>query len=200
MAKACLAVRHVAFEDLGLLGPLLSARGYDIRYHDAGIDRFDNDTLIAPDLVVVLGGPTVGLSAAGCVLQGSDRVLDLAEDLLFFRRAPQRKGPIFMTDARQQAFGLAGADVGLSLRPKNIGARMKRMEDCAVVDRPGIVHGRSHRPGRAARRVPPQRPGACHHLEYQHFGGRRGCRASSPSIPRKICTTWSSRCGGRGLG
>jgi GMP synthase (glutamine-hydrolysing) len=57
MAKACLAVRHVAFEDLGLLGPLVSARGYDIHYHDAGIERFDATTLIAPDLVVVLGGP-----------------------------------------------------------------------------------------------------------------------------------------------
>ena len=57
MAKACLAVRHVAFEDLGLLGPLVAARGYEVRYHDAGIDRFDSDTLIAPDLVIVLGGP-----------------------------------------------------------------------------------------------------------------------------------------------
>src|ERR1700732_1477506 len=57
MAKACLAVRHVAFEDLGLLGPLVAARGYDVRYHDAGIDRFANETLIAPDLVIVLGGP-----------------------------------------------------------------------------------------------------------------------------------------------
>jgi GMP synthase (glutamine-hydrolysing) len=57
MTKTCLAVRHVAFEDLGVLGPLVSARGYDIRYHDAGIDRFDADTLLKPDLVIVLGGP-----------------------------------------------------------------------------------------------------------------------------------------------
>ena len=57
MTKSCLAVRHVAFEDLGLLGPLLSARGYDVHYHDAGIERFDVGTLLAPDLVVVLGGP-----------------------------------------------------------------------------------------------------------------------------------------------
>jgi GMP synthase (glutamine-hydrolysing) len=57
MTKACLAVRHVAFEDLGVLGPLLSARGYDVRYHDAGLDSFAADTLIAPDLVIVLGGP-----------------------------------------------------------------------------------------------------------------------------------------------
>ncbi len=57
LTKTCLAVRHVAFEDLGLLGPLVSARGYDIRYHDAGIERFDAQTLVAPDLAIVLGGP-----------------------------------------------------------------------------------------------------------------------------------------------
>src|SRR6202049_4627852 len=57
MPKSCLAVRHVAFEDLGLLGPLVAERGYDIRYHDAGIDRFDAETLAAPDLLIVLGGP-----------------------------------------------------------------------------------------------------------------------------------------------
>lgn len=57
MSKICLAVRHVAFEDLGLLGPLVSARGYDIRYHDAGLQPIDADTLIAPDLAIVLGGP-----------------------------------------------------------------------------------------------------------------------------------------------
>jgi GMP synthase (glutamine-hydrolysing) len=57
MARTCIAVRHVAFEDLGLLGPLLAARGYNIRYHEAGVDPFDANTLIAPDLVVVLGGP-----------------------------------------------------------------------------------------------------------------------------------------------
>lgn len=57
MTRTCLAVRHVAFEDLGLLGPLLAARGYDIRYHDAGLAPFDAAALGAPDLVVVLGGP-----------------------------------------------------------------------------------------------------------------------------------------------
>jgi GMP synthase (glutamine-hydrolysing) len=55
--KTCLAVRHVAFEDLGVLGPLVAARGYETRYHDAGIDRFEADTLLAPDLLIVLGGP-----------------------------------------------------------------------------------------------------------------------------------------------
>jgi GMP synthase (glutamine-hydrolysing) len=57
MTRSCIAVRHVAFEDLGLLGPLVSARGYEVRYHDAGVAPFDANTLIAPDLVIVLGGP-----------------------------------------------------------------------------------------------------------------------------------------------
>ncbi|MDR3421126.1 MAG: glutamine amidotransferase [Xanthobacteraceae bacterium] len=57
MIKKCLAVRHVAFEDLGLLGPLVAARGYGVRYHDAGIQAFDAETLLTPDLLIVLGGP-----------------------------------------------------------------------------------------------------------------------------------------------
>ena len=57
MIKKCLAVRHVAFEDLGLLGPLVAARGYGVRYHDAGIQPFDAETLLASDLLIVLGGP-----------------------------------------------------------------------------------------------------------------------------------------------
>ena len=57
MIKKCLAVRHVAFEDLGVLGPLVSSRGYGVRYHDAGVQPFDAETLVAPDLLIVLGGP-----------------------------------------------------------------------------------------------------------------------------------------------
>jgi len=57
MIKKCLAVRHVAFEDLGLLGPLVAACGYGVRYHDAGIQPFDAETLLASDLLIVLGGP-----------------------------------------------------------------------------------------------------------------------------------------------
>jgi GMP synthase (glutamine-hydrolysing) len=55
--KTCLAVRHVAFEDLGLLGPLVSSRGFGVRYHDAGVQPVDAATLLAPDLLIVLGGP-----------------------------------------------------------------------------------------------------------------------------------------------
>ncbi len=47
----------MAFEDLGLLGPLVAARGYGVRYHDAGMQPFDAQTLLAADLLIVLGGP-----------------------------------------------------------------------------------------------------------------------------------------------
>ncbi len=53
----CTAIRHVAFEDLGLLAPLLAERGFSLRYLEAGIDDIDSTTLTAPDLVVILGGP-----------------------------------------------------------------------------------------------------------------------------------------------
>lgn len=56
MADA-LVVRHVAFEDLGILAPVLAQRGLDVRYWDAGRD--DPAALLRadPDLLVVLGGP-----------------------------------------------------------------------------------------------------------------------------------------------
>ncbi|MFT3659845.1 MAG: glutamine amidotransferase [Gordonia sp. (in: high G+C Gram-positive bacteria)] len=57
MAQQALAIRHVPFEDLGLLAPILAARGYDVAYLDAGIDPFDDDALTGADLLVVLGGP-----------------------------------------------------------------------------------------------------------------------------------------------
>lgn len=53
----CLAIRHVAFEDAGLLAGLLASRGVALRYCEAGIDPLDTDTLLTPDLLVVLGGP-----------------------------------------------------------------------------------------------------------------------------------------------
>jgi GMP synthase (glutamine-hydrolysing) len=53
----CIAIRHVAFEDVGLLSGLLAERGFALRYLDAGVDRLDPAALVAADLVVVLGGP-----------------------------------------------------------------------------------------------------------------------------------------------
>ncbi len=57
MTREAIAVRHVAFEDLGLLDALLRQRGYEVRYLEAGLDSIDADALVGPELVVVLGGP-----------------------------------------------------------------------------------------------------------------------------------------------
>ena len=56
-SHSALAVRHVAFEDAGLLEDLLSERGYKLEYCDAGVDPIDAARLLAPDILIVLGGP-----------------------------------------------------------------------------------------------------------------------------------------------
>ncbi len=56
MDRTAVVVRHVPFEDAGILGPLLTARGYRTRVLDAGIDALGGPALDA-DLLVVLGGP-----------------------------------------------------------------------------------------------------------------------------------------------
>lgn len=53
----CLAIRHVAFEDLGAWQPVLEARGWRITYHDAGVAPLSDHDPLAADLVVVGGGP-----------------------------------------------------------------------------------------------------------------------------------------------
>jgi GMP synthase (glutamine-hydrolysing) len=55
--RRVLVLRHVAFEDLGLLEPLLQAEGWDIDYFEVGMDSFSAHFPLDADLVVVLGGP-----------------------------------------------------------------------------------------------------------------------------------------------
>ena len=56
-----LALRHVPFEDLGLLEPLLGHRGHEVRYLDLPATRLREQNVLpdveTADLVVVLGGP-----------------------------------------------------------------------------------------------------------------------------------------------
>lgn len=54
--KTTLAIRHVAFEDLGSFEAVLRRRGHDIAFAEAGGGLAAIDAL-APDLMVVLGGP-----------------------------------------------------------------------------------------------------------------------------------------------
>ncbi len=49
------AIQHVAFEDAGILAPLLAARGWQLQVLQAGIDPLDDAE--SADLLIVLGGP-----------------------------------------------------------------------------------------------------------------------------------------------
>jgi GMP synthase (glutamine-hydrolysing) len=55
--SAVVTIRHVAFEDLGSFAPVCAARGLDVRYVEAGLDDVEAIDPLAPDLLVVLGGP-----------------------------------------------------------------------------------------------------------------------------------------------
>jgi GMP synthase (glutamine-hydrolysing) len=57
--KSAVAIRHVHFEDLGSFEEVLRSAGFSIRYLDGGAGADDLVTLdaLAPDLLIVLGGP-----------------------------------------------------------------------------------------------------------------------------------------------
>lgn len=55
--KRCVAIRHLAFEDLDLLEPVLRQRGFDIDLIDAPLADLAGLDPLAADLWVVLGGP-----------------------------------------------------------------------------------------------------------------------------------------------
>lgn len=55
--RKVVALRHVAFEDLGLLAPVLAAGGWTVEYREAPVDDLADPALADADLLVVLGGP-----------------------------------------------------------------------------------------------------------------------------------------------
>jgi GMP synthase (glutamine-hydrolysing) len=56
-SRVALAFRHVHFEDLGILEPLLIERGYRVDYVDLGVQAIDIERVDDADLLIVLGGP-----------------------------------------------------------------------------------------------------------------------------------------------
>lgn len=55
--KTAFCLRHIAFEDLGTLEPVIAAQGYEITYFEAAVDDLTQIEPLQPDLLVVLGGP-----------------------------------------------------------------------------------------------------------------------------------------------
>lgn len=54
---SAIAIRHVAFEDLGLLAPILDDLGWDVAYCDAATDDLTDRSIEKADLLIALGGP-----------------------------------------------------------------------------------------------------------------------------------------------
>lgn len=55
--KTAIAIRHLAFEDLGTFEDVLAARGFQLRYVEAGDDDLSSFDPQEPDLLAMLGGP-----------------------------------------------------------------------------------------------------------------------------------------------
>lgn len=84
--SSVIAIRHVQFEDLGTLEPLLRDRGYEICYVDAGVDDLAALDALTPDLLVILGGPIGAFD--------EDTYPFLADELDVVRRRLAGKAPI----------------------------------------------------------------------------------------------------------
>ena len=55
--RQALAIRHVAFEDLGNLADVLHQNAFEVAYTEAGLDDLRQLDPLAPDVLIVLGGP-----------------------------------------------------------------------------------------------------------------------------------------------
>jgi len=106
--KTLLALRHLAFEDLGLLAPLLQAEGWAIRYHDIGVDDLQAIDLAQVDLLVVLGGP-IGA-------EDDDRYPFLGDEVRLIQRRLAARRP------------LLGICLGAQLMARALGARVAPMQ------------------------------------------------------------------------
>ena len=55
--KTAVAIRHIAFEDLGAFEPVLAGAGYEIECLEAGIGDVTSSTVAAAELLIVEDGP-----------------------------------------------------------------------------------------------------------------------------------------------
>jgi GMP synthase (glutamine-hydrolysing) len=55
--RSAVVLRHVAYEDLGLLAPILHDVGWNARYCEASTQDLGEQLIELADLLIVLGGP-----------------------------------------------------------------------------------------------------------------------------------------------
>jgi GMP synthase (glutamine-hydrolysing) len=102
--KRAIALRHLAFEDLGLLTDLLTEREYDVSYREAGIDGLADLRLGRDDLLIALGGP---ISA-----YDDDHYPFLADEVRVIERSMRHDVPVL------------GICLGAQLLARALGARV----------------------------------------------------------------------------
>lgn len=106
--KTAIAIRHLHFEDLGTLEPLLKARGYDVQYVDAAQDDLTTLDVQTADLLVVLGGPIGAFD--------DDTYPFIVNELALVRRRLESRRP------------LLGICLGAQLMARALGARVYAMD------------------------------------------------------------------------
>lgn len=106
--KTAIAIRHVHFEDMGTLEPLLHQRGYRTCYYDAGVRSLNRVEMLKASLLVVLGAP-IGACDEG-VYSFLTQELNLIEERIEARRP------------------LLGICLGAQLMARVLGASVKPME------------------------------------------------------------------------
>lgn len=55
--RDCIAIRHLAFEDLGYFDAVLHDAGWNVRYVDAPLATIEEIEHLSPELLIVLGAP-----------------------------------------------------------------------------------------------------------------------------------------------
>ena len=163
MAKV-LALRHVPFEDLGLLGPLLAGRGHDIAYLDTPVQDLAGTDPAAADLLVVLGGPIGAYE--------TDTYPFLAAEIAAIERRLKAGRPVL------------GICLGAQL--DGGGARRARRPHGRQGDRLGPAHAHARGQGRAALPSRRHRGAALARRRLRHPGGgdapRRERALSEPGL------------------
>jgi GMP synthase (glutamine-hydrolysing) len=95
--RFAVALRHVAFEDLGLLAPIMDRRGWDVSFCEAAVDDLAHRSIKNADLIIVLGGP-IGVYETDAYPFLTDEIT-LLEHVVFFRNRDSQLGGFLIQTA-----------------------------------------------------------------------------------------------------
>lgn len=105
MLKTAVAIRHVAFEDVGAWRDVLVEKNYALAYAEAGVDDLGDAALMSADLLIVLGGP-IGVYE-------TDSYPFLIQEIATVRRRLEQQKPVLGVCLGAQLMAAAlGARVG----------------------------------------------------------------------------------------